>query len=456
MGYLLKALSRVEGVRPVHIDCQLQRLNADALLKRLQELQPRMVGFQVFSIDYHRFREILPRLRTTLPNTVIIAGGPHVSGLPEDTLLSNPDLDYVVKGEGEEALARIARHLVDGTLEANLSTIPNLVYRTDGGCTSNPTRWIDVDDWGSPAWELIHPDRYPPFQHGGSHKGRRVAPVLTSRGCPYPCTYCAGHLLTGKKIRLRNIQSVVDELELLNSEYGIDEFLIEDENFSFHREHALAFIDEVRRRRLKYFFSFPNGLRMDKLDEEIIRGLREIGTYKVNVGLESGSEEVLKRVKKKWDFDQCEDTIKSLRRHGIEVRGFFILGFPEETREDMRKTVRLALRCGVDTAYFQNFLPLPGTEAFTTLCAKGELSPENIDWAIFSSNVGQYPYSPEGISATELSHIIRMAYLRFYLRPRQILLVLGYMSSLTFLKGLLFNAAALFNPFKAARKAASK
>lgn len=450
IGYLLKALSGVEGVRPVFVDCQLKRMDGNALLQHLKELHPLIVGFQVFSIDYHRFKELLPLLRAILPDTVFIAGGPHVSGLPDVTLLSNPDLDFVIKGEGEKALSKIAQYLIAGTLEANLSKIPNLIYRSNGKCIHNPINWVDVDDWGSPAWELMRPDRYPPFQHGGSHKGKRVAPVLTSRGCPFPCTYCAGHLLTGKKIRLRNIQSVVDELVFLNSTYGIDEFLIEDENFTFYKEHALAFMNEVQQRGLRCFFSFPNGLRMDKLDEEIIRSLREIGTYRVNVGIESGSEKTLQRVKKQWDFDVCIKTIKRLKRHGIEVRGFFILGFPEETLEDMHKTVQFALRCGVDTAYFQNFLPLPGTESFNDLIAKGELSLEDFNWDTFSSGVGQYPYSPQGISSAELRRSIRLAYLRFYLRPRQILLVLSYMTSFAFLKGLFFTVSALFNPFKAA------
>jgi radical SAM superfamily enzyme YgiQ (UPF0313 family) len=388
-------------------------------------------------------------VRAALPDAVIVAGGPHVSGLPDDSLLTNPGLDFVVKGEGEEALSQITQHCLAGTLESNLTTIPNLVYRSDGRCIRNPTRWINVDDWGAPAWDLIRPDRYPPFQHGGSHKGKLVAPILTSRGCPYPCTYCAGHLLTGKKIRLRSIQNVVDEVEYLQKEFGVDEFLIEDENFSFYREHTLTFIDEIQRRGIRCHFSFPNGLHMDKLDEEIIVRLREIGTYRVNVGIESGSKKTLQRIKKNWDLDTCVKQIKCLKRYGIEVRGFFILGFPDETLEDMRQTVQFALRCGVDTAYFQNFLPLPGTEAFNVLLERGELSLKDFNWAIFSSNVGQYPYSPRGISSAELGRVIRLAYLRFYLRPRQVFLVLRYMTSPAFIKGLFFSASALFSSFGA-------
>ena len=447
IGYLLKALSKVEGAHPIFVDCQLEHMGEDALLAHLKKLNPSIVGFQVYSIDYHRFKKLLPRLRKVLPRAIFIAGGPHVTGLPNDSLLSNPDLDYVIKGEGEEALSQIVKYLLSDTLRFNISKVQNLVYRSNGACIHNQNSWIDINKWGAPAWDQIHPDRYPPFQHGGSHKGKRVAPVLTSRGCPYPCTYCAGHLLMGKKIRLRNVKNVVDELKLLNKTYGIDEFLIEDENFTFYREHAIAFIDEVLRRELKCYFSFPNGLRMDKLDEELVRRLREIGTYRINVGIESGSYETLRRVKKNWDFAKCIKMIKLLKQYNIEVRGFFILGFPDETIEDMNKTTRFALRCGVDSAYFQNYLPLPGAESFNTLVEKREISLKDFNWEIFSSSVGQYPYTPKGITESQLKRIIRFAYLRFYLRPRQIFLVLKYMTSRAFIKGLFFTAFALFNPF---------
>lgn len=445
IGYLLKALDPIEGVEGVFIDCQLRDISSEELIASLRGREGViLVGFQVFSDVYPALRELVPRIRELFPHAVIVAGGPHPSGAPEQSLRENPGLDYVVKGEGEEALEMLVRALLAGDLAVREGSIPNLVYLKGGRVVFNRHKLIDVDQYGPPAWEQLHPERYPPVQHGTFHKSTRVVPIITSRGCPYDCTYCAGRQITGRKIRRRSITSVVDEIEFLQKRYGFEEFIIEDENFTFYKEHVIGFSREIRNRGIKCFFSFPGGIRIDRIDEEIVRALKEMGTYMVTVGIESGSPATLKAMKKSWDFDEVLRNIRLLKKYGLIVQGSFILGFSGETGDDIRATVDFALRSGIDQAYFGNYMPLPGSEDFTRLLEKGELDMEKIDWSAYTSYYGEIPYHPKAVSREELLRAVRSATFRFYLRPRILWGLMKRMSHPVFLRNLYYRTSRLF------------
>ena len=444
IGYLLKALREVEGIAPVFIDAHRDDLDQTALLDKIRGLDPLIIGFQLFSVDYAEFRKCLGPMRRLFPKAVIMAGGPHVSGLPEQTLLENQDLDFVVKGEGEAALSQMARLILEKNLDPSLHLIPNLAFRENGAVKVNKTVYADVESWGAPDWEMLEPHKYPAVQHGMFHRSDKVVPILTSRGCPYPCTYCAGHLLTGKKIRKRSAKSIVDEIQHLSRTYGFTEFIIEDENFTFYKEHVRAVKDEIVKRKIRCHFSLPNGIRLDRLDEQIADDLKQMGAYMVTFGIESGSKKTLKAMKKNWDLDMIRAKVRLLKKRGIIVNGSFILGFSGETMADIRKTVDFALSCGIDTAYFGNYIPLPGSKDFMRMKAAGELDTSKIDWRTYTSYFGKLPYHPEAVSEEELLKAIRRATLKFYLRPAIMLGILKRISKPIFLKSMLFRVLSLY------------
>ncbi len=446
IGYLLKSLKPLPEVNPIFIDCKLENLTCRDLLARLQALKPLIVGFQVFSVDYGQLRRLLPRLKEAVPGAMLVAGGPHVAGLPEHALGENPALDLVVRGEGERSLPRVVRGLLAGDLASVLPDIPNLVYRSNGATRRTPAGQADVRAEGAPAWDLLRPDRYPATQHGTFHKSAKVVPILTSRGCPYPCTFCAGHLITGERVRCRDAGDVADEIEWLQRTYGFEEFIIEDENFTFHKPHVMALADEIERRRIRCHFSFPNGIRLDRLDEETVARLRAMGTYMVCLGIESGSPDTLKRMRKNLDLRLVEERVLLLRRHGLIVNGSFILGFRDETMEDIRRTVELALRLPIQAAYFGNYLPLPGTEDFETLRQRGEIDLHHIRWDDYSSYCGTLPYHPRAIGEKQLMRAVRSASLRFYLRPHIALGLARRLSRPVFVRSFITRALGVFAP----------
>jgi anaerobic magnesium-protoporphyrin IX monomethyl ester cyclase len=444
IGYLLKALDGIDDINPVFIDCQLNELSTDDLLAKLRNYDPLVVGLQVFSEHYPQLCSLVPEIRRIFKETVIIAGGPHPSGLPEETLNDNSELDYLVKGEGEEALEGLVRALLSGRIAEERENIPNLVYRSGDKVVFNPQRFIDVDRYGPPDWERLGPDKYPPIQHGTFHKSTKVVPIITSRGCPYPCTYCAGHLLTGKKIRRRKPCDIVDEIEFLQNRYGFEEFIVEDENFTYYPDHVFGVSRELKRRGLHCYFSFPNGIRIDRITEEIVRELKEMGTYMVRVGLESGSEKTLKAMKKNLDLNEVKKNLKILKRHKIIVNGAFILGFSGETMEDIEKTIQFAIDSGIDTAYIGNYLPLPGSEDFNRLVAEGEIRIDEINWSLYTAYYGKIAYHPVGMTAEELLKAVRRATLRFYLRPGPIWSLMKRMSRPVFIRNMFFRIRSLF------------
>ncbi len=401
IGYLLQSLAAVKGIRPIFIDGHLLKMNEKNFISEIKKKPPALLGIQVYSIDYSKFSRLLPLLKKELPDTFLVAGGPHVTALPEYTLSCNPELDFIICGEGETALPKLVRALLNGNLESRLPHIPNLAYRKNGTIRKNKTELIDVNTCGNPAWNLLHPHKYPAVQHGTFHKSTRVVPIITSRGCPYPCTFCAGFLTTGKTIRLRDIKNVVDEIEYLKTHYGFEEFIIEDENFTFHKYHVIGFADEIQKRGLQCSFSFPNGIRLDRLDEEIIRSLSAMGTYMVVLGIESVSRNTLERMKKSWSKEQIVKQIQLLKKYKIIVQANFILGFRDDTIEDIQQSIDFAMEINIDQVYFGNYIPLPGTEDFSILLERGEISLADIHWKDYNSFYGQYPYHPQTITAKE-------------------------------------------------------
>jgi len=437
IGYILKSLAGITDIEPVFLDCKLKKIDNDSLIDQLISLKPLIVGFQLFSADYPQFKKLLPAIKQELPQCKIVAGGPHVSGLPSYTLRTNPDLDYVIAGEAEEAFPLLVKSIQKGYYNTGLEQIPNLVYRQDTSIIENPKKWIDVHEFGPPAWNYLKPEEYPAIQHGTFHKSNRVVPILTSRGCPYGCTFCSGHLVTGKKIRLRHVSSVIDEIEWLINTYGFKEFIVEDENFTFYKSHVIEFADELQRRNIHCWFSFPNGIRLDKLDEEIVSRLASMGTYMVCVGIESGSKETMKKMGKNWDQEFVRNRILLLKQYGIIVNASFIMGYRDETPDDIRQTIDFSLSLPIDTAYFGNYLPLPGSEDFEILIQSGELSLDSIQWQNYNSYAGVFPYHPRKITEQQLKKAIKKATLRFYLRPRIAFNILRRMTHFVFFKSFL-------------------
>lgn len=416
LGYLASALIK-QGFDVEILDCVKERLNSKKFGRFIESSKPDAMGLQIFSCDLENAKTCLDLAKQIISPMVTFAGGAHPSGAPEETLRDLALLDYAFQGEGEIGVPLLMNKIL--RQEAiNFSEIPGLIWRNGANIICNPPIFVkDLDALGFPSWDLIDPRTYSEEPQGAFFKNLPVAPIITSRGCPYKCTFCAGRTISGQKIRLRSVEGVTQEVEMLYKTYGVREIHIIDDNFTYYKERVIDFCDKILEHNLKISLSFPNGVRLDTLDKEILESLKRAGLYSFTVGIESGSQRVLRHMKKNLDLGTIEEKIDLINEVDLEVNGFFILGYPIETQEDIKKTVKFAKSLKLKRAHFGNFLPLPGAEITEELKEKGKL--KQLDWEqLFYSKV---PFSPDGITPHQLKKFQRRAFCAFYLRPRTLI-----------------------------------
>ena len=226
----------------------------------------------------------------------------------------------------------------------------------------------------------------------------------------------------GTRIRRRSVETIIEEIEYLMKAHGVGEIHIEDDNFTFSKDHVVNLCTAIRQKKMNLFFTLPNGVRLDKLDDEILRELEATGFYTFSIGIESGSPETLRRMGKALDLRIVRETITRIRKHGFQLKGYFMIGYPGETEKNIRETIRYATSLDLDRAYFTMFMPLPGTKDFQMLEERGEIRLEDIQWQNFYTKGDTTPpFVPTGMTADRLHALAHVAYRKFYARPRIVL-----------------------------------
>ncbi|MBZ0253886.1 MAG: B12-binding domain-containing radical SAM protein, partial [Candidatus Methylomirabilis sp.] len=385
-------------------------------------------------------------LKDAKGSPVTVIGGPHPSAegmLAQSFAFFGDTLDYAFDGEGEIGFPKLVRRLETG--EGDLAAIEGLGWREGGEVRHNPpVRWDDLDTLEWPAWDLLMPETYPPRPLGGFCKKHPLGYVLASRGCPYDCTFCAGRNVYGKTVRWRSPEKVIEELRYLKEERGIQEFHILDDNFTFNPQFVMEFCERYIASGLKMPWNCSSGIRLDFLDDRVVSTMVRAGCYSGSVGIESGSERIIKDMKKATTREKMRDKVRLLRSHGMFVTGLFIVGYPTETREDIEETIRYAKTLDLTRATFTTFVPLPGTESWELLQRTGKL--KELDWGTLSYYTTQRSYM-DGVDSRELGRLQQKAFLSFYGRPRQLWYMLRSIQSPQHLRAILYRMTAHWRNF---------
>jgi len=421
LGYLASVL-RQNGIQVAIVDHQIERYDEPRFKERLRELAPDVVGISCLSFFVQPCFDIARMVKEVNRNCHVVVGGPHATGLPEHCLACE-SVDSAVIGEGEQTLLELLR-AIEG--KNDFSFIKGLGFKTPQGIRINPAREVieDVDSIPYPAVDRLNLEKYydRPDPHGMVPRNKRYMPVLTSRGCPFQCTYC--HRTHGKGFRPRSPENIIGEMELLYHKYAIREFHIEDDVFNLRMDRAKTILDMMLKKKLKVTMQMPNGIRIDCVDKELAQMLKRAGTFMTAIGIESGSPEVLKSMKKGLHLDKVERGIELLRRAGILVWGYFMIGFPGETRAQMEETIKLACRLPLHFASFSIVTPFPGTELFDSI-------KDRIDIKEYFK--GKLTYSTPQVRLSEvpidqMGLIKKEALKRFY-APRRILRIASRIST---------------------------
>ncbi|PVX24844.1 MAG: hypothetical protein CW691_06265, partial [Candidatus Bathyarchaeum sp.] len=375
-----------------------------------------VVGITGMSFQHNTILKTAEVCKIADKDLVVAVGGPHASAFPS-LLLDDPNIDFVLRGEADNSFPCFVDALND---PINLKDIPGLCFKTDSGSHLSSAHIIqDVDSLPIPAWDLIDITKYVGNHHGFFYEKEPVGKIISSRGCPYPCTFCAAHAVHSKVWRPQSSERIISEIDYLVNEVGIQELHIEDDNFTLDLNRAKTILKEIIRREYNLAINFPNGIRMDRIDDELLTLMKQSGVYSVTFGIESGSAHILKKIKKSITPDLIERQVKKVKTFGFYTQGFFIIGFPYERKGDIQETIDFALKLDLDAAFFGIFVPLPGAQDFEDLIKSGKASVETMDWDhMFSTQAQNFS---NNLSSHEIDHLQRLATRKFYLRPRILL-----------------------------------
>jgi radical SAM superfamily enzyme YgiQ (UPF0313 family) len=402
---------RVDGIEIKLIDMLPQGLSARQAVAQALEFEPDILGISAMSYEANELAELAKESKARQPALPVVAGGPHpTTSAPR--VMQDHNIDYIVRGEGELTFLEMLPRLLAG--DDDMSGVSGICFRKNGETVLTPERaeTVDMDSLSLPAYDLMDLSVYwelPRFGTTFVHK--QYATLSTSRACPYHCTYC--HRIFGSHYRAQSPEIVLRDLETLAREHGVKEVLFVDDCFNLDRKRVAAICDGIRERGLKFSISFPNGIRGDLMEDETLEKLKAAGTYRITYAIETASPRIQKFVKKNVKLDKLKDVIEKTDGLDIMVDGFFMVGFPGETREEVKMTFDYALSSKLHSANFWFVTPFKGTELYDQAMKMGYSLPDQAD--------GLHYFDPSTdlseVSADELKKMVQRTFLRFYLNP---------------------------------------
>lgn len=431
LGYLASSL-RKYGHKVDYLDCLKQGMGLSEWGEFLKTNTYDIIGIQMYSYTEGFVKKMLQIAKSTLGDVITIAGGPHPNAVPQETLEDHIEIDYVIHGEGEISFAKLLSALnCASSVKEELKSIPNLAYRdeTSNKIVINKRVFIDdLDSLNWPSWDLMDPRTYPRLSHGLLNRAYPIAPIYSTRGCPYSCTFCSSEVNMGKKIRKRSPSNVVDEVEFLVKEYGVKEVHFEDDNFTFYKDFAKEICQAIIDRSIKVSWACPNGVRLDSLDTELLKIMERSGCYSFAVGIESGSDRILKLMNKGTTNMKMREKIRLVHEvTNIRMTGFIIVGFPGETEDDLKKTESMILDEPLHRMAAGPFIPLPGTRIYEDLMKEGKISKKYSQNNLFAYQENVFTCGT--LSKDRIFDFMRKLHLKFYLRFKIIFNVLKEINS---------------------------
>ena len=405
----------------------------------LRDFRPEIVGITANTPQVKQAWRTAKEIKRVLPGTPVVIGGPHPSVLSEESA-ARPEIDIVARGEGEAIWVELLAQLEEQKKlnpeftdkdwlqpDTPLSNIFGITYRTTNGkmhLIPDHPAIPDLDALPWPAYSLFKMDRYTNLQPAtDAIDGARSFSVMTSRGCPYRCTFCSQSIMP-QKWRCRSAKNVADEWEHLVKDLGAQEIGVLDDsaNIRVDRLHELA--DELIRRKINHVpWIFVNGIRGNLATVELLGHLKEAGLKRTAFGVESGDPDILMSIDQRIDHDTIRQAFKNAKQVGLETIGFFIVGLPGETEETMEKTIKLAIELDPMIANFSMMTPYPGTKVYEIVKRKGRMLVHDWDDYIFFD--GKARYEMGEMTAEVVERKWKQAYRRFYLRPSRIIRTLA-------------------------------
>lgn len=354
---VLGAVARSLGWDARCVDTYLEDDPESALREALARFPADAIGLSALTAEFRSMHQLARLARALRPDAVILAGGAHASAI--DDVVGNEAVDAAVLGEGEATLATSSVACSAASRGATLRVSPCATRNGRAPRTAPRAAIEDLDSLPLPAFDLTDIDEYA-TRRGMSLVGmRRYMPITTSRGCPYRCTYC--HDIQGKRFRAYSPAYVLRMIDELRSRYDVHHFDVTDDIFNFDAERMVEICDGLVARG-GIGFTCPNGIRVDRMTVQQAERMADAGCEYVAIAIETATPRLQKQIRKHLRFDKVLPIIEAFTRRRVFTSGFFMMGFPSETEEELRGTIDFALRSKLHAAYFFVVTPFAGTE----------------------------------------------------------------------------------------------
>ncbi len=412
MMYLAAYLRRREGVDVRIIDMSSAGMAYENLGQEIRNYHPDWLGISALTFESEGLHRVAAIAKEVQPDLPVVAGGPHPSAYTNQ-VMEDKHIDYTVIGEGELTADDLSQAL---RTHASVNTIDGLAWRENGSVHVNPhLRNIEnLDGMPYPAWDLIDIPRYRKFVRMSRCGISNYMVLFTSRACPYRCIYC--HKIFGKGFRARSPENVLAEIRILHDTYGVREFEIVDDIFNCDLPRAKRIFDLIVESGMKIRFTLPNGFRGDHADEEFFSKARRAGAVFMAFAVETASPRLQKMLRKNIQLEKINRNIGLARKEGIFCQGFFMLGFPSETREELLTTIDFAVRSQLHAAHLFMVNPYEGTELAELAKKMGKPVVNDFDNNYLTSGFANLT----DLSDKEVNGIRRWGLMRFWLKPSRV------------------------------------
>lgn len=365
-----------------HFGASFEKIGEEIL-----EYKPDVIGIaNLFSTQMKKALAMTEYIKSAYPEAKVVVGGPHATSRPGE-FLASPSIDFVVLAEGEITMCDIIDYY-EG--KKPMEEIRGVAYMKEGKITVQPNEYIqDLDAIPYPAYHLIDMEKYFELAMKGLgsrytdifHEPRREVTVITSRGCPYECIFCSIHPTMGYKFRYQSPEYVAGHVELLVKKYGVELIHFEDDNLTLNQPRFEKILDILWERGVRFEWDTPNGVRADALNFRLLEKIKRSGVRELRIAIESPNNSVLNEiVKKKLDIEKAIETMKNCHKLKIPLSAFYIIGFPGETKDNIKETLNFAYEMMKKYSVMPHLhiaIPLVGTEMYDIAKENGYLTSED-------------------------------------------------------------------------------
>jgi radical SAM superfamily enzyme YgiQ (UPF0313 family) len=410
LGYIA-AILRKNNFDVKVFDLLIDKKSDDEVLNFIKYFLPSIIGFSAVTPVVNSAYRLAEKIKKTFPDIFLIIGGPHASALPEEPL--NNFFDFVIIGEGENTIIDLLNNL------NNPEKVKGIAYKQNGNMQiTEPREFITaLDDLPFPARDLFPELK---LYRGQEALGSRVpvGSILTSRGCPFSCTFCFKAIF-GNKFRARSPENILLEWIHLIKDYKVKEIAIVDDSFTTDVNRVIKFCDLLIKEKLKVRWSCPNGIRIDIGDIDMLKKMKEAGCYRVALGIESGNQEVLDKIGKRIKIEQIIKMVENCKRVGIKTMGFYMLGNPGEDEKTMQQTIDFAKKLRTDYAQFLLPIPYPRTKMYEEIKKNGKIF--ITDWSQYGQYEGSACFSYKNITPELLKAMLKKVNKEYYFNFRYLI-----------------------------------